>query len=86
MAKGAQPPPDETSAEMKTAWHRLELGDVRSARQQAQAMLAHSPHADDRAQAEELLRRTRTPPVLYAYAILAAALMGLLLMLSVLRY
>lgn len=86
MAKGAQPPKDGASPAMKAAWQRLDLGDVASARKQAREILASTPSPEDRAQAEELLARSQTPRVLYAYALLAALVMAVLLTLTVLRY
>lgn len=86
MAKGGQTPKDPASPEMRAAWQRLEAGDVVSARREAERILSHAPSPDDKAQAEELLRRTRTPPSLYAFALLAAVLIALLVLLAALRY
>jgi hypothetical protein len=86
MAKGGQTPKDPASAEMRAAWQRLETGDVVSARREAQRILSASPSEDDRAQAQELLRRTRTPPALYGFALLGAVLIALLILLAVFRY
>lgn len=86
MAKGGQTPKDPTSPEMRAAWQRLDAGDVASARREAQRILAASPSADDKAQAEELLRRTRTPPALYGFALLAAVIIAVLVLLAVYRY
>jgi hypothetical protein len=86
MAKGGQTPQDPASARMRAAWQRLESGDVLSARREAERILSASPSPDDKAQAEELLRRTRTPPALYGFALLAAVLIALLVLLAVSRY
>lgn len=86
MAKGGQTPKDPASPEMRAAWQRLESGDVVSARREALRILSANPSPDDKAQAEELLRRTRTPPALYGFALLAAVLIALLILLAVSRY
>lgn len=86
MAKGGQTPKDPASPEMRAAWQLLETGDVVSARREAQRILASAPSPDDKAQAEELLRRTRTPPALYGFALLAAVLIALLVVLALSRY
>jgi hypothetical protein len=86
MAKGGQTPKDPASPEMRAAWQLLETGDVVSARREAQRILASAPSPDDKAQAEELLRRTRTPRALYGFALLAAVLIALLVVLALSRY
>jgi hypothetical protein len=86
MAKGGQTPKDPASPEMLAAWRRLDAGDVVSARREAQRILAANPSPEDRAQAEELLRRTRTPPALYGFALLAAVIIAVLVLLAVYRY
>ena len=86
MAKGGQTPKDPASPEMRAAWQRLDAGDVVSARREAQRILGANPSADDKAQAEELLRRTRTPPALYGFALLAAVIIAVLVLLAVYRY
>ncbi|NVJ10292.1 molecular chaperone DnaJ [Myxococcus sp. AM001] len=86
MAKGGQTPPAPGSAEAQAAWTRKEAGDVAGARRDAARILAASPSAEDRAEAEELLRRTATPRALYGFALLAAAVFVLLLVLAIVRY
>jgi len=86
MAKGGQTPKDPASPEMRAAWQRLDAGDVVSARREAERILAANPSPDDKAQAEELLRRTRTPPALYGFALLAAVIIAVLVLLAVYRY
>ncbi|WP_224248066.1 molecular chaperone DnaJ [Hyalangium gracile] len=86
MAKGGQTPKDPASPEMLAAWKRMEAGDVAGARREASRILAADPSPDDRAQAEELLRRTRTPPAVYAFAALALVILLLLVALALSRY
>ncbi|QDE70744.1 MULTISPECIES: molecular chaperone DnaJ [Myxococcus] len=86
MAKGGQTPPAPGSAEAHAAWARKEAGDVAGARRDAERILAGSPSAEDRAEAEELLRRTATPRALYGFALLAATVFVLLLVLAIVRY
>ncbi|MBZ4422121.1 molecular chaperone DnaJ [Myxococcus sp. RHSTA-1-4] len=86
MAKGGQTLPEPGSAEVRAAWARKEAGDVAGARRDAERILAGNPSPEDRAEAEELLRRTSTPRDLYGYALLAAAVFIVLLMLALSRY
>ncbi|AEI65296.1 hypothetical protein [Corallococcus macrosporus] len=86
MAKGGQTPPAPGSAEVQAAWARKEAGDVAGARRDAERILAGSPSAEDRAEAEALLRRTTTPRALYGFALLAAIVFVLLLVLAIVRY
>jgi hypothetical protein len=86
MAKGGQTPKDPASPEMRAAWKRIEDGDVAGARREAQRILGAPPSPEDRAQAEELLRRTQTPPALYGFAVLALAILVLLVALALSRY
>ena len=86
MAKGGQTPKDPASAEMRAAWKRMEDGDVASARREARHILGATPSPEDRAQAEELLRRTQTPPAVYGFAVLALAILVLLVALALSRY
>ncbi|MBN1207107.1 MAG: molecular chaperone DnaJ [Myxococcaceae bacterium] len=86
MAKGGQTPQDPTSPEMAAAWKRMERGDVAGARREARRILEANPSAEDRAQAEELLRRTQTPPAVYAFGALVLALLLLLIALALSRY
>jgi hypothetical protein len=86
MAKGGQTPPQPGSPETQAAWARKEAGDVAGARKEAQRILAGTPSPEDRAQAEELLRRTSTPTALYGYALLAAAIFVVLVVLALSRY
>jgi hypothetical protein len=86
MAKGGQTTPERGSAEVRAAWARKEAGDVAGARHDAWRILAGNPSPEDRAEAEELLRRTSTPRNLYGFALLAAAVFVLLLVLALARY
>lgn len=86
MAKGGQTPREPGSAEIHAAWARKDAGDVLGARREAERILAASPSPEDKAQAEELLRSTSTPRALYGYALLAAAVFVVLLVLALSRY
>ena len=86
MAKGGQTPQDPASPEMRAAWKRMEDGDVAGARREARRLLDANPSPEDRRQAEELLRRTRTPPAVYAFAGLALVILLLLVALALSRY
>jgi hypothetical protein len=86
MVKGGQTAGPPASPEMQAAWRRAEAGDVAGARHQARRILDASPSAEDKAQAEELLRRTRTPPAVYALAVLVLAILALLVALALSRY
>lgn len=86
MAKGGQTPEEPGSPEMRAAWRRMEAGDVAGARREATRILASQPSAEDKAQAEELLRRTRTPPAVYGFAVLVLVILGLLVALALSRY
>ncbi len=86
MAKGGQTPKDPASPRMQAAWKLKESGDVVAARHEAERILADHPSPEDRAQAEELLRRSTTPRALYGFALLAAALLVLLVVLAATRY
>ena len=86
MAKGGQTPRDPTSPEMRAAWKQLEAGDVANARREARRILAAHPTPEDRAQAEELLRRTQTPRAVYGYGLLVLAIFAVLVLLALSRY
>ncbi|NTX00467.1 molecular chaperone DnaJ [Myxococcus sp. CA051A] len=86
MAKGGQTPEQPGSPEVRAAWARKEAGDVAGARREAERLLAGSPTPEDRAEAEELLRRTSTPKALFGFALLAAAVFVVLLLLALTRY
>jgi hypothetical protein len=86
MAKGGQTPQDPASPEMRAAWKRMEDGDVAGARHDAHHLLRSNPSPEDRAQAEELLRRTQTPPAVYGFAVLVLAILVLLVALALSRY
>lgn len=86
MAKGGQTPEQPGSPEVRAAWARKEAGDVAGARRDAERLLAGSPSPEDRAEAEALLRHTSTPKALYGFALLAAAVFVLLLLLALTRY
>lgn len=86
MAKGGQTPQDPASPEMRAAWQRMEQGDVAGARREARRILDSHPSPEDRSQAEELLRRTQTPPAVYGFAALVIAILVLLVALALSRY
>jgi hypothetical protein len=86
MAKGGQTPREPGSAEVHAAWARKDAGDVAGARHEAERILASNPPPEDREQAETLLRTTATPRALYGYALLAAAVFIVLLVLALSRY
>jgi hypothetical protein len=86
MAKGGQTPQDPASPEMRAAWQRMEQGDVAGARREARRILGSQPSSEDRFQAEELLRRTQTPPAVYAFAALVLVILLLLVALALSRY
>jgi hypothetical protein len=86
MAKGGQTPKDPASPEMRAAWKRMESGDVAGARREARRILEATPSPEDRSQAEELLRRTQTPPAVYGFAVLVLAILALLVALALSRY
>ncbi len=86
MAKGGQTPKTPASPRMQAAWKLKDSGDVVSARHEAERILADNPSPDDKAQAQELLRLSTTPRALYGFALLAAALLVLLVVLAATRY
>ncbi|MCP3142849.1 molecular chaperone DnaJ [Pyxidicoccus xibeiensis] len=86
MAKAGQTPPGPGSDEIRAAWARKDAGDVAGARKAAERILAGNPSPEDRAEAHELLRRTSTPSRLYGFALLAAAVFIVLLVLALSRY
>lgn len=86
MAKGGQTPQDPASPEMRAAWQRMEQGDVAGARREARRLLGSQPSPEDRSQAEELLRRTQTPPAVYGFAALVLVILALLVALALSRY
>jgi hypothetical protein len=86
MAKGGQTPRDPASPEMRAAWKQMEAGDVAGARREARRLLAANPSPEDRAQAEELLRRTQTPLPVYGFGVLVLAILALLVLLALSRY
>jgi len=86
MAKGGQTPRDPASPEIRAVWKLVEAGDVASARREARRILAATPSAEDKAQAEELLRHTQTPRALYGYGLLVLAILTVLVLLALSRY
>ena len=79
-------PGDPASPEMRAAWKQLEAGDVAGARLEARRILSTHPTPQDRAQAEDLLRRTQTPLTVYAFGLLVLAILTLLVLLALSRY
>ncbi|HYO69995.1 MAG TPA: molecular chaperone DnaJ [Archangium sp.] len=86
MAKGGQTLKDPASPRMHAAWKLKDSGDVVAARREAGRILADNPSPEDKAQAEELLRRASTSSSLYGFALLAAVLLVLLVVLAATRY
>jgi hypothetical protein len=86
MEKGGQTPRDPASPEIRAAWKQMEAGDVASARREARRILATHPTPEDRAQAEDLLRRTQTPPAVYGFGLLVLVILTLLVLLALSRY
>jgi hypothetical protein len=86
MAKGGQTLKDPASPRMQVAWKLKDSGDVVAARHEAKRILADNPSPEDKAQAEELLRRATTPRSLYGFALLAAVILVLLVVLATTRY
>ncbi|MBJ6759469.1 molecular chaperone DnaJ [Myxococcaceae bacterium JPH2] len=86
MAKGGQTPPGPGSEEMRAAWARKDAGDVVGARREAERILSTRPSPVDEDEARALLRATSTPPSLYRFAALAAAIFVVLLLLALTRY
>jgi hypothetical protein len=86
MAKGGQTPKEPASPRMQAAWKLKDSGDVVAARREAERILADNPSPEDRAQAEELLRRATPPRALYGFALLGAFLLVLLVVLAATRY
>ncbi|CAM3301280.1 molecular chaperone DnaJ [Corallococcus sp. ZKHCc1 1396] len=89
MAKGGQTPPEPVSPgsdEVRAAWARKDAGDVAGARRDARRILAQAPSAEDRERAEDLLRATASPRALYAFALLGAVILAILLGLALTRY
>jgi hypothetical protein len=86
MAKGGQTQKDPASPRMQAAWKLKESGDVVAARREAERILADNPTPEDRAQAEDLLRRSTTPLALYGFAALGAIILVLLVVLAATRY
>ena len=70
---------------MKQAWRHYESGDVVVARREAKEILAGSSSPGDAAQAEDLLQRTRVSKIALYYALGAALVISLLIVLAVLR-
>ena len=86
MAKGGQTPKNPASPRMQAAWKLKDSGDVVAARREAERILADTSSPEDRAQAEELLRRSATPRALYGFVALAAFILVLLVVLAATRY
>jgi hypothetical protein len=64
----------------------MESGDVAGARREARRLLEANPSPEDRSQAEELLRRTQTPPAVYGFSVLVLVILALLVALALSRY
>jgi hypothetical protein len=87
MAKSAQPPRGAASPSprMREAWKHFEGGDKLAARREAEGVLRDNPSEVDAREARELLERTRTPPVAFLLAGVAAALIVGLVALALFR-
>ena len=86
MARSGQTPRDSTSPQLKAAWALFDAGDKVAARRAARALLASDVGPDERAQAQELLRRCGTPRSVYALALAVLATFVVLVVLAALRY
>ena len=92
MARGKQrkgtpsTPTSSGSPAMAEAWRLFEAGDKHLARTKAKALLAQSTSDSERAEAQDLIDRTRLPrfPLIVAGVFSAIAL--LLILLAVIRY
>jgi hypothetical protein len=85
MPRGATSTKAAISPRMKQAWRHYESGDVVVARREAKEILSASPSALDAAQAEDLLERTGVSKIALYYALGAALVISLLIVLAVLR-
>jgi hypothetical protein len=86
MAKGGQTGKGGGSAAMKAAWKLYDAGDKVLARQEARKVLeSGSPSEADASEARELLERTAPPRLFRGLAVLAASLIALLVLLTLLR-
>lgn len=70
---------------LQEAWRRYEAGDQVGARREARRVLASSPGDAIRAEAEELIARTRPPIWAWPYAVGAAVVLALMLALAIAR-
>ena len=84
MAKSSQRG-EKGGAALKDAWRLYEAGDKVGARAEAQRVLGASPSDADRAEAEDLIARTRPPAWAWPYAAAAAVVLALMLALAIIR-
>ncbi len=70
---------------LQDAWKRFEAGDQVGARRAAQAVLAGTPSDTERAEARDLLDRTRPPVWAWPYVAGAAVMLALMLALAIAR-
>lgn len=80
--KGAGAP---GAAALKEAWRLYEAGDQVGARREAQQVLGGSPSDKEKAEAEDLLARTRPPVWTWPYVLATAVVLALMLALAIAR-
>jgi hypothetical protein len=85
MPKASTPPKLAISPQMKHAWRRYESGDVVVARREAKKVLEAPSAPGDPGQARDLLERTGVSKSALYYALLAATLILVLILLAVVR-
>jgi len=85
MPRGTTSAKSAISPRIKQAWRHYESGDVVVARREAKEVLAASASPADAAQAENLLQRTGVSKIALYYALGAALVISLLIVLAVLR-
>lgn len=78
--------PKSSSARMQKAWELFDGGDKVMARREVKQILASDPSADEVRESEDLLERLKTPRVAFIFALAAATIMVMLIVLAILRY
>lgn len=85
MPRTSTPPKVAISPQMKHAWRRYESGDVVVARREAKKVLEAPSAPGDAPQARDLLERTGVSKSALYYALLAATLILVLILIAWLR-
>lgn len=78
--------PKSSSARMQKAWELFDGGDKVMARREVKQILASDPSPDELRESEELLERLKVPRVAFIFALAAATVMVVLIVLAILRY